>query len=133
MAIIDRREWYDLLRATNWSPKYVSEEELYPESMSGSRGLSLEDWEVYDEPYKVTYPEYVETQREKDSGAYSVKAALERDRFIDRADPGWVSTLQAHYGAIALGEYGAVSGEARMARFSKAPGNRNMATFWDDG
>ena len=129
MAIIERKEWYDLLRATNWSPKYVSEEDLYPEEMSGSRGLSLEDWDIYDEPYKVTYPEYVETQREKDSGAYSVKAALERDRFIDRADPGWVSTLQAHYGAIALGEYGAITGEGRMARFSKAPGNRNMATF----
>ena len=129
MAMLERNEWYDLIRTTNWSPKYVSEDDIFPEEMSGSRGLSLEDWSVYDEPYKVIYSEYVETQREKDAGAYSVKAALERDRFLDRADPGWVSTLQAHYGAIALGEYGAITGEARMARFSKAPGNRNMASF----
>ncbi len=129
MAMIERTEWYDLLRATNWTPKYVTEDELFPEEMSGHRDIPIEDWETYDEPYKVTYPEYVETQREKDAGAYSVKAALARDKFLDRADPGWISILQAHYGALALAEYGAIVGEARMARFSKAPGNRNMATF----
>ncbi len=129
MSILKREEWYDLTRATNWTPKYVSEEELFPEEMSGSLGISMSEWDKYDEPYKTTYPEYVRVQREKDSGAYSVKAALERDSFVDRADPGWVSTMKAHYGAIALAEYAASLAEARMARFSKAPGNRNMATF----
>ncbi len=129
MAHLKREDWYDLTRTTNWTPKYVSEEELFPEEMSGGRGIPMEAWETYDEPYKVTYPEYVTTQREKDSGAYSVKAALERDAFVDRADPGWVSTMIAHYGAIALAEYLAVTAEGRMARFAKAPGNRNMAVF----
>ena len=129
MTLLQRDAWYDLARTTNWTPKYVSEDELFPEAMSGARGIPMEKWEKYDEPYKVTYPEYVATQREKDAGAYSVKAALERANFVDKADPGWVSTLKAHYGAIALAEYAAASAEARMARFSKAPGNRNMATF----
>ncbi len=129
MTLLKREDWYDLTRATNWTPKYVSEDELFPEEMSGARGIPMEKWETYDEPYKVTYPEYVSTQREKDAGAYSVKAALERSRFLDNADPGWISTMQAHYGAIALAEYAASTAEARMCRFSKAPGNRNMATF----
>jgi len=129
MALLPREEWYDLTRATNWTPKYVTREELFPEQMSGGRGLSPEIWETYDEPYKVTYPEYVETQREKDAGAYSVKAALERANFVDTADGGWVSILKAHYGAIAVAEYAAASAEARMCRFAPAPGNRNMATF----
>jgi toluene monooxygenase system protein A len=129
MSLLKREDWYDLTRTTNWTPKYVTEDELFPEEMSGARGISMEDWEKYDEPYKITYPEYVSIQREKDSGVYSIKAALERDAFVDRADPGWVSTMQLHFGAIALAEYAASTGEARMARFAKAPGNRNMATF----
>jgi len=129
MAILPREQWYDLVRTTNWTPKYVTEEELYPESMSGSRGIPAVAWETFDEPYKTTYPEYVEIQREKDAGTYSVKAALERAAFVDEADPGWVSTMQSHYGAVPLGEYLASIGEGRMARFSKAPGNRNMAVF----
>jgi len=102
MAMLPRDQWYDLARSTSWTPKYVTEDQLFPEAMSGSRGISMEKWAKYDEPYKVTYPEYVSTQREKDSGAYSVKAALERANFVDSADPGWLSTLKAHYGAIAL-------------------------------
>ena len=129
MAIHSRDEWYDLTRATNWTPSYVSEEELFPDEMSGSMGIPMENWEVYDEPYKTTFTEYVRVQREKDAGAYSVKAALERAKIIDKSDPGWVTILKQHYGAIALGEYAAVTGEARMSRFSKAPGNRNMAMF----
>lgn len=129
MSLLKREDWYDLTRTTNWTPKYVTEDELFPEEMSGARGIPMEGWEKYDEPYKITYPEYVSIQREKDSGAYSIKAALERDGFVDRADPGWVSTMQLHFGAIALEEYAASTAEARMARFAKAPGNRNMATF----
>ncbi|MBM4228828.1 MAG: YHS domain-containing protein [Gammaproteobacteria bacterium] len=129
MALLNREDWYDLARATNWTATYVTEEALFPEQMSGARGIPMIAWETYDEPYKTTYPEYVAVQREKDAGTYSVRAALERAAFVDSADPAWVSTMQAHYGAVALGEYVAGVGEARMARFSKAPGNRNMAVF----
>jgi toluene monooxygenase system protein A len=126
---MDRSEYYNLIRTTNWTPKYVTEDELFPEELSGGRGIPMATWETFDEPYKVTYSEYVSTQREKDSGAYSVKAALERADFVKTAAPGWISILKAHYGAIAVAEYAAATAEGRMARFSKAPGNRNMATF----
>jgi PAS domain S-box-containing protein len=122
-------DWYELARTTNWTPKFVTEDELYPPQMSGDFGMSLPAWETYDEPYKQTYPEYVKVQREKDAGAYSVKAALERSRIFENADPGWKSVMKSHYGAIARGEYAAASGEARMMRFSKAPGMRNMSTL----
>ena len=129
MALLERHEWYDIARSTNWTPKYVTEDQLFPDVMTGAQGVPMENWEVYDEPYKTSYPEYVRIQREKDAGAYSVKAALERSRIYENADPGWRSILKAHYGAIALGEYAAMSAEARMCRFGRAPGMRNMATF----
>jgi toluene monooxygenase system protein A len=129
MAVLNRMDWYDVARTTNWTPKYVKEDELFPPELSGSYDIPMEKWETYDEPYKQTYPEYVKVQREKDAGAYSVKAALERSRMFENADPGWQSVLKAHYGAIPRGEYAASSAEARMMRFSKAPGMRNMATL----
>lgn len=129
MATLGRLDWYDIARTTNWTPKYVQEDELFPPEMSGSMGLPLPAWEAYDEPYKQTYPEYVKIQREKDAGAYSVKAALERSKMFENADPGWLSVLKAHFGAIARAEYSASTAEARMARFGKAPGMRNMATL----
>ena len=88
MALLDRAEWYDIARDTNWTPTYVTENELFPEEQSGSMGLPLETWQVYDEPYKVTYREYVRIQREKDASVYSVKAALLQTNFLDTAEPG---------------------------------------------
>jgi len=129
VALLERSEWYDIARSTNWTPAYVTQEELFPDVMTGAKGVPIEKWEVYDEPYKTSFPEYVRIQREKDAGAYSVKAALERSHIFQNADPGWNSILKAHYGAIALGEYAAMSAEARMVRFGQAPGMRNMATF----
>ena len=129
MALLDRSEWYDIARATQWTFQYVPEEEIFPEGHSGSEGISNEVWSTYDEPYKVTYREYVDVQRQKDSGVYSVKAALDRLDMYAKADPGWISILKLHYGAVSTVEYAAALQESRYVRWSKAPGMRNMATF----
>lgn len=129
MAKLNRMDWYDLARTTNWTPKYVSEDELFPPAFAGDMGVKLDKWENYDEPYKQTYPEYVKIQREKDSSAYSVKAALERSNIYENAAPSWQSVLKLHYGVVPRAEYSAASAEARMMRFGKAPGMRNMATL----
>ncbi len=129
MALLERSTWYDLARTTEWTPSYISQEELFPPEMSGGEGIPDEIWSTYDEPYKVTYREYVDVQRQKDAGTYSVKAALERVDLYNTADPGWISILKEHYAAVALVEYGAALQESRYVRWSKAPGMRNMATF----
>jgi toluene monooxygenase system protein A len=129
MANLGRLDWYDIARDTNWTPRYVAESELFPEDLSSAFGIPAEAFEEYDEPYKTTYTEYVKVQREKDAGAYSVKAALERSKMFENAAPGWLSVLKSHFGAIARGEYSASGAEARMVRFGRAPGMRNMATF----
>ena len=55
MALLQMDEWYDLARETNWTPSYVSEDELFPTPMSNSFDISVETWETFDEPYKVSY------------------------------------------------------------------------------
>lgn len=129
MALLDRSDWYNLGRATNWTPRYVTEEELFPDDMSDKFGLSSDQWEAFDEPYKVSYRGYVDIQSTKDAEAYSVRAVLARSNFYDQADKGWQAILRLHFGAVCLPEYTAVVGESKMARFGKASGWRNMATL----
>jgi signal transduction histidine kinase len=132
-----REKWYDIARDLDWELSYVDYEAVFPEWMSGQGKVPREAWAKWDEPYKVTYPEYVATQREKETGAYSVKAVLQKSRVFDQlgrligAEATFVSSvdLSSAYrpGASAvgpsgetaepegymtvLGSYGRVSGE----------------------
>ncbi len=129
MGMLATRDWYDIARQTNWTAKYAADAQIFPSEFSDPFGIPMDQWEEFDEPYKVTYRDYVQTQREKDVGAYSVKSATSRNEFYRKAESGWKSMLQFHFGSIPFVEYGSVSAFARMTRFGKAPGMRNMATF----
>lgn len=129
MPRLARSEWYDLTRDMNWTLSYVDQEEAWPQDLSTSHGIPTERWWAWDEPYKITYPEYVHNQVDKDTGVYSVNAAMARSKLYEQLDPGWKSAILAHYGAIAVPEYLASIGEARMGRFGRAAAWRNMATF----
>ena len=69
MARMPREKWYDIVRDLDWELSYVDYEAVFPEWMSGPGKIPREAWAKWDEPYKVTYPEYVATQREKETGA----------------------------------------------------------------
>jgi toluene monooxygenase system protein A len=107
----------------------VSDEDVWPQDLSNSNGIPTEKWWGWDEPYKITYPEYVHNQVGKDASVYSINAVLSRSRIFEELDPGWKSAILAHYGAIAVPEYLAGIGEARMGRFGRAAAWRNMATY----
>jgi toluene monooxygenase system protein A len=127
MTLLKREEWFELSRRLDWTPKYVAEEELFPPDFSTGGSGSAADWESWDEPYKVSYREYMNIQRDKEASVYGVKTALERSKFIERADPRWKSVLKAHYGAVALGEYSAGMAEARMGRYAPTSAWRNVS------
>lgn len=129
MPNLPRSAWYDLTRDMNWTLSYVKEEEAWPVELSNGFGLPTEAWWTWDEPYKITYPEYMNIQHGKDTEVYAVNAAVARSKMFDDLDPGWKSAIVAHYGAIAVPEYLASIGESRMGRFGRAAAWRNMATF----
>ena len=121
MARMAREKWYDIARDLDWELSYVDYEAVFPEWMSGPGKVPREAWAKWDESYKVTYPEYVATQREKETGAYSVKAVLQKSRVFDQLDEGWKSVAKEHFGAVALVEDLAAYAELRMARFGLSP------------
>lgn len=129
MPRLDRSEWYDLTRDMNWKFRYVDEAEVFPQVQSNGYGIPAQEWWRWDEPYKISYREYVHNQAEKDQAVYSINSAVGRTTLFEKLDPGWKSSIVAHYGAIALPEYLASLGESRMGRFRRAAAWRNMATY----
>src|SRR6266567_6400237 len=125
MPKLERSQWYDLCRDMNWQFKYVTDAEVFPEALSQSHGVSPAAWWNWDEPYKICFREYVRNQAEKEAGVYSVRSAIARSRLFENLDPGWKAAIIAHYGAIAMPEYLASIGEARMGRFGRAAAWRN--------
>src|ERR1700749_4020620 len=102
MARMAREKWYEIARDLDWELSYVDYAAVFPEWMSGQGKVPREAWGKWDEPYKVTYPEYVATQREKETGAYSVKSVLQKSRVFDQLDEGWKSVAKMHFGGVAL-------------------------------
>ncbi|ABP50143.1 toluene hydroxylase [Pyrobaculum arsenaticum] len=126
-----RDEFYDLANRLEWTPKYVSEEELFPVDMHGLPYLPIDVWaKTYDAPYKVLYREYVKNQRQKDQMVFSVRDAAARAELDRKLDPVYHGgAFCFHITAIPIPEYTAVVGELRMARFGKAGEWRNLATY----
>ena len=129
MNRLKREEFWDILTDVEWDFKYVDYEAVFPEWLSGTGKIPLEEWKKWDEPYKVAYNEYVATQSEKDKSAYAVKSALSKSKSFESLAPGWKSISKAHYGLIGLIEYIAVFGELKMARFGLSPNWRNVAVY----
>ena len=71
MPQLARSDWYDLTRDMNWDFSYATEEEVFPELLSNGFGVPAADWWSWDEPYKITYAEYVHNQAGKDTAVYS--------------------------------------------------------------
>ena len=129
MALLKREEWQGFVRDVDWTYSYVDDEAVYPEWHSGTGKVPREAWAAWEESYKISYPEYVAVQREKEASAYAVKAALQRSTAFDHLDEGWKSATKMHFGGVALVEYAAVLAELKMARFGLNGAWRNMATF----
>lgn len=129
MSLLKREEWQHLVRDVDWTLSYVDDEAVYPEWMSGTGKVPREAWSSWEEDYKVAYPEYVATQREKESAAYAVKAALQRSTAWEDLSEGWKSSTKMHFGGVTLVESEAVLAELKMARFGLNGSWRNMAAF----
>lgn len=130
MPKLMRSDWYDLARDMNWTLRYVPHDQAFPPELVGPVAeVPTERWWTWDEPYKLSYREYVYNQSEKDAGVGAVGAAVARSRLFEQIDPGWKGAIKAHFGAVTLSEGESTLAESRMGRFGLAAAWRNMALF----
>jgi toluene monooxygenase system protein A len=122
-----RHDWIDLARKLDWELSYVDPREAFPSEISGDPWLPHAAWAGFEEPYRTTYEAYVRTQDEKERTVATVRELLGRAKDLAALDPGWLSAVKLHAATLALGEFAAVPGNLRAARFGRDGAWRTMA------
>ncbi|HON75563.1 MAG TPA: hypothetical protein PLQ23_10450, partial [Dermatophilaceae bacterium] len=59
-----------LTRDLDWTPSYVTEDELYP--YTKFEGITIHDWSKWEDPFRLTVDAYTKYQAEKDKRLYAV-------------------------------------------------------------
>jgi toluene monooxygenase system protein A len=127
--MLQRDDWLPLARKLDWEFSYVSERDVFPETMSGAPWLPGAAWQDWEEPYRTSYREYVATQHRKEAAVQAVRGAIGRPSDFARLDRAWLSAVKLHAAGLALAEFAAVVGNLRAARFGRASAWRFAATF----
>ena len=78
--LLDRDDWYGIAHDLDWSLSYVEHDDAFPVAWTGSKNIPHDAWRAWEEPYRVTYRDYVAVQREKEAGVAGVRDALKRAR-----------------------------------------------------
>ena len=129
MPKLNRDDWIDLGRKLDWDYSYVREEDVFPELLSGRPWLPHAEWQHWDEPYRTSYAEYVDTQADKDAIVQGVREAVGRVEDFAKLDRSWLNGLKLHAATMAFTEFTAGMGDIRGARFGRDSAWRTMALF----
>jgi toluene monooxygenase system protein A len=127
--MLRRGDWIDLARKLDWELSYVDERDVYPEAISGAPWLPHAAWRGWDEPYRVTYPEYVKNQHGKNESVRAVREAVGKLEDFQHLPREWVNALKLHSATVAFAEFAAVIGNLRAGRFARDSAWRTTATF----
>ena len=127
--LLNRDDWYETSRDLDWTLSYVDPEVAFPARWSGAGDVPADAWQGWDEPFRVSYRDYVRIQREKESGVKAVSSALLRSGTYEKLDPAHVAASHLHMGTTCMVEHMAVTMQSRFCRFAPSPRWRNLGVF----
>jgi hypothetical protein len=127
--LLNRDDWYEISRDLDWTLSYVSHAAAFPPDWTGAANLPGDAWQAWEEPFRVSYRDYVRIQREKELGVRAVSGALARAGTYARLNPAHVAASQLHMGGITMVEYMAVTMQSRFCRFAPSPKWRSLGVF----
>jgi len=120
--MLNREDWLPLARKLDWEFSYTTEQEVFPEIISGHPWLPHSGWQAWEEAFKTSYREYVQNQHEKDMAVYAVRDAVGRLENIQSLATPWINGLKIHAAALPLAEFTGTIGNLRGARFGRDSG-----------
>ena len=129
MTPLNRDDWYDISHDLDWTLSYVEEQDAFPVEWSGTAGVPKEAWRSWEEPFRVSYRDYVMVQRGKEAGVAGVRDALKRAHIYEKLDPAFAAVSHFHMGALCMVEQLAVTMLGRFVRFAPSPRWRNLSAF----
>ncbi|MGH8998866.1 MAG: hypothetical protein ACRDY7_05690 [Acidimicrobiia bacterium] len=123
----DQSTDYKRTKRLYWEPSYVPPEAIYP--ASAYEGIHFSDWDRWDDPFRMSFRQYVEVQAKKDNGFHPAREAFDRHGGVDKIDRRWIEGLKVLYPILFHGEYGALRSNARVSRYAPAPALRAAAFY----
>jgi hypothetical protein len=129
MTMLNRDDWYEIGRDLDWTLSYVDPKEAFPEEWKGAKGIPDDAWKDWEEPFRVSYRDYVRIQREKESGVSAIHDAMLRADIYDKLDPGHAASTHMHMGTTCMIEQMAITMQGRFCRFAPTPRWRNLGVF----
>jgi toluene monooxygenase system protein A len=127
--VLKREQWLDLARQLDWELSYVDEKQAFPEVASGRPWLPTAAWQDWDEPFRTSFREYVQTQHEKDAAVEAIRDALGKLDDVRALPATWLNAVKLHAATLPLAEFAAVVGQLRAARFGRHSAWRTAATL----
>ncbi len=103
--MLNREDWLPLARKLDWEFSYTTEQEVFPQVISGHPWLPHASWQDWEEAFKTSYREYVQNQHEKDMAVYAVRDAVGRLENVQSLATPWINGLKVHAAALALAEF----------------------------
>ena len=123
----DQATEYRRTKRLYWEPSYVPKEAIYPPA--NYEGIHFKDWDRWDDPFHMSFKQYVEIQAKKDNGFHPARDAFDRYGGSDRIDRRWLEGMKVVYPILFHGEYGALRSHARVSRYAPAPALRAAAFY----
>lgn len=110
------KERYRLLtRDLSWDMTYQSRNDVFP--YAGYEGITVNDWDAWEDPFRLTMNAYWKYQAEKERKFYAIiDAHAQNNGHLNITDARYLSALKIFLQAISPGEYTASRGFARAGR-----------------
>ncbi len=125
--MLERDQWLPLARKLDWKFSYVSDEDVYPQLMSGTPWLPTSEWAHWEEPFKTSFAEYVRIQNEKNVSVAAVRDLLGDHQHYKNMPADWLNGIKFYAATFPLAEFAATIGNLRAARFGRDSAWRTMS------
>jgi phenol hydroxylase P3 protein len=110
-----------------WKPSYVDLDAMYPPSASA--GIHFDDWDAWDDPFNISYRQYIDVQAKKEVGFHPVREAFERYNGDQHVPARWYDGMKLAFPILQTAEVAAGRAHARTARYAPAPALRAAAFY----
>src|SRR5579859_6828322 len=96
---LSRDDWYDISHDVDWTLSYVEHTEAFPDEWTGSKEIPQEAWRSWEEPFRVSYRDYVKVQREKEAAVAGIRDVVKRAHLYEKLPPSFAAVSHLHMGA----------------------------------
>lgn len=114
-------------RQLYWKPSYVDLDAMYPPLASA--GIHFDDWDSWDDPFRMNYRQYIDVQAKKEVGFHPVRDAFERYDGMQHMPRRWAEGMKLVFPFLQTAEVAANRAHSRTARYAPAPALRTAAFY----